>query len=460
MSRSLPLAMSLLIAFCCGALRADDWPQWLGPQRDGVWREEGILKEFPKEGPKVRWRVPVGGGYAGPAVAKGRVYVTDRVIHKGARPAANGDDRRTIAGTERVLCLNDADGQVIWTHEYDAPYGLSYGAGPRTTPVIDNGRVYTLGAEGHLFCLNADSGKVVWGKHLAGPDSPTPVWGFSGHPLINGEKLICLTAGRNAVVTAFNKNTGDVLWSALSAKEPGYCGPVIYEAAGVRQLIVWHPESVNSLDPETGKVYWSVPFGPVENGVSIATPKLYRDPKLGELLFVSSSWDGSLVLKIEKGDDDRPKATTLWKRGGNVRARKTDALHILMSPPTLRDGHVYGVCGMGELRCLNVANGDRLWQTFEPTNGDEGQLLFATAFLIPLGESGTRFFIANEHGDLILADLSPKGYKEAGRAHLLDAVNMDARRPVLWCHPAFANKSIYWRSDKEIVCASLAAGGR
>src|SRR5687768_4326409 len=109
MSRFLPLALSLLVAFSCRLARADDWPQWLGPQRDGVWREQGILTDFPKDGPQVRWRVPVGGGYAGPAVANGRVYVTDRVIRKGARPPANGDDRRTVPGTERVLCLNDAD---------------------------------------------------------------------------------------------------------------------------------------------------------------------------------------------------------------------------------------------------------------------------------------------------------------------------------------------------------------
>ena len=130
---------------------ADDWPQWLGPQRDGVWREKGLVAEFPSGGPPLRWRSEIGGGYAGPAVAAGRVYVTDRLIARGERDPNSPFQRGATRSTERVLCLNEADGKLVWKHEYDCTYTISYPAGPRTTPTVDGDKVYTLGAEGHLL---------------------------------------------------------------------------------------------------------------------------------------------------------------------------------------------------------------------------------------------------------------------------------------------------------------------
>ncbi|RYD71299.1 MAG: pyrrolo-quinoline quinone, partial [Verrucomicrobiaceae bacterium] len=139
-----------VLALVCAtsALRADDWPRWLGPQRDSVWRESGILKAFPAEGPTVRWRAPIGNGYSGPAVADGRVYVIDRKLAEAGSNPSNPFDRGRIPGTERVVCLNEADGKQLWVHEYECPYTVSYAAGPRTTPVVSGGKVYTLGAEG------------------------------------------------------------------------------------------------------------------------------------------------------------------------------------------------------------------------------------------------------------------------------------------------------------------------
>src|SRR6516225_7587775 len=153
------LAVAALFGLAAGAF-ADDWPQWLGPQRDGVWRETGILDRFPKDGPKVRWRTPLGGGYAGPAVAGGRVYVTDRVLAPGVRNPDNPFGRDKLAGKERVLCLDEATGKVLWEHAYDCTYTISYPAGPRTTPVVHGGKVYAVGAMGDLYCLDAGTGKV------------------------------------------------------------------------------------------------------------------------------------------------------------------------------------------------------------------------------------------------------------------------------------------------------------
>lgn len=434
--------LGLLLCLGSSSLRADDWPQWLGPQRDGIWRETGILKEFPASGPKIRWRVPINMGYAGPAVANGRVYVMDRQVAKPDSESRDPFQRGVIPGNERLLCLNEADGQIVWKREYDCPYTVSYPAGPRATPLVAGGKVYTLGTEGHLHCFDAATGRKLWSRELKKDyNIETPLWGFSAHPLLDGQKLICLVGGEGSVAVAFDKDTGKELWKALSAKEPGYAPPMIYEVAGKRQLIIWHPQSVNSLDPETGKLYWSQPYTS-RNGLSIPTPRLS-----GDRLFITSFYNGPLMLKL----DDKPSAQVLW-RGKGTGERNTDGLHSIMSTPFIDGDYIYGVCSYGQLRCLNAASGQRLWETMQATTRDK-EVRWANAFLV---KNGDRFFLPNEKGDLIIAKLSPKGYQEISRAHLLEPTNRDPGRLVVWSHPAFANKSIYTRNDKEIVCASLA----
>ncbi len=429
--------------------RADDWPQWQGPSRDGVWRESGIVATFPSSGPSVRWRTPINGGYAGPAVAKGRVYVTDRVLGEGSRNPANQFQRGNITGTERVLCLNEADGELIWKYEYPCLYTVSYPAGPRTTPVVADGKVYTLGAEGHLFCLEAETGKVVWSHELKKEyEIETAVWGFSSNPLLDGRRLICMAGGDGTAVLAFDKDSGQETWRALSSRGghgPGYGSPIIAEAGGHRQLIVWHTEAVSSLDPETGRVLWEQPFR-IQQGQTVPTPRQH-----GEQLFVTGFYDGSMMLRLDR---DRPAASVAWRRRGS-NERNTDALHSVICTPFLEDGHIYGVCSYGQLRCLKAGTGDRLWETLQATGAaGNGTDRWATAFIV---KNGDRFFLFNEKGDLIIAKLSPQGYEEVSRAHILEPTNKAQRRNVVWSHPAFANRSVYARNDKVIVCVSLAA---
>ena len=439
--------IAVMMSVMTSAALADDWPQWLGPKRDGVWRESGILDHFPPGGPKILWRTPIGGGYAGPAVANGRVFVMDRQLHRGARNPANPFARRPVRGSERALCLDAETGRVIWKHEYPCEYRISYPAGPRTTPVIDGNRVYTLGAMGHLFCLDATDGRVVWSKSFQEDYNRTPpVWGWSSHPLIDGNKLICLVGGRGTTVVAFDKNTGRELWRALtSVREhaPGYCPPMIYDFGGVRQLIVWYPEAIASLDPETGEEYWRQPFL-LRSGLSIPTPR-----KAGDLLFVTSFYNGPMLLRV--ASSDAPKASIVW-RGKSNSERRTDKLHAIICTPVIKEGHIYGVCSYGQLRCLRLDTGERLWETFQATGGRRAR--WANAFLIPHRD---RFFLFNEKGDLIIARLTPKGYHEIDRVHLLEPTGIAMGRDVLWSHPAFANRCMYARNDKEIICVSLAA---
>jgi outer membrane protein assembly factor BamB len=419
--------------------RADDWPQWLGPQRDGIWRETGIVTKFPPGGPPLRWRTPIAAGYAGPAVAEGRVYVTDRVVAKGATVPKNQFLKPTIPGTERVLCLNEADGKILWKHEYDCPYAISYPLGPRTTPLVKDGKVYTLGAEGNLFCLDAQDGKVIWSHDFKKEyQSKTPLWGHSAHPLLDGQKLICMVGGPGSAVVAFDKDSGKEIWRALTAKkELGYCPPMIYEVGGKRQLIAWHGEAINGLDPETGKLYWSEPHM-VYSGMSISTPR-----KLGDSVYFTAAFNTCLMLHLTA---DHPAAAVAW------RVTKSKAgMFSVFGTPFIEDGYIYGCTNDGVLVCLKADKGERVWENMAPNGGKKAPS--GDVFII---KNGDRFFLPTEKGDLIIAKLSPKGYEEISRAHLLAPTSTAWGREIVWSHPAFANHSVYARNDKEIICVSLA----
>src|SRR5262249_17330410 len=156
-----------------------------------VWRETDVLETFPEGGPKVLWRKPISWGYTGPAVADGRVFVMDFITKDMPKP--NAAKRPKVPGVERILCLRATDGELLWKHEYAVIYEISYPAGPRATPAVDSGKVYTLGAEGNLFCLDAAKGTVLWSKDFKKDyNAPTPFWGHCGHPLVVDGNLICL----------------------------------------------------------------------------------------------------------------------------------------------------------------------------------------------------------------------------------------------------------------------------
>ncbi|MCC7374699.1 MAG: PQQ-like beta-propeller repeat protein [Verrucomicrobiales bacterium] len=435
-------AFTVVLALPGPASSADDWPQWLGPRRDGEWRETGIMTRLPKEGLTFRWRQPIGGGYAGPAVSDGKVFVADRVLAAGTEQPKDAFARGIIPGKERLLCLDERSGAVLWRHEYDCAYTISYAAGPRATPSVHDGKVYHLGSEGDLRCLDTASGALLWSHNFpAELGVKTPTWGFAGHPLIDGNKLICLAAGEGSVAMAFDKNTGKELWRALSAKEPGYAPPMIYEFAGRRQLILWHPEAVNALDPESGKVLWTHRLLPeVRFGMTIPSPR-----QIGDRLFLTSFYNGSLMLKV--GAD---QVSEVWK-SQKVSEKDTDGLHSVMATPWIENGTIYSPCSYGQFRALKADTGERLWETYAPTSGKSER--WGHAFII---KNAAQFFLFSETGDLIIAGLTPAGYEERGRVRLVEPVNRDPGRAVVWSHPAFANRNVYARNDKEIICASLA----
>jgi outer membrane protein assembly factor BamB len=435
-----PVAIATF-TLACGA-RADDWPQWMGPKRDANWRETGIIEKFPAEGPKVLWRIPISGGYAGPAVAEGRVYVTDFQAEPGSNEPSDLMARADRKGKERILCRDARTGEKIWTRAYDCHYTIAYACGPRCTPTVHQGKVYSLGAEGNLLCLDAANGHILWSKNFKQDfNSKTPIWGFCGQPLVDGQKLIATVGGEAGVVYAFDKDTGKELWHALTASEPGYSPPTMLEAGRTRQLIIWHADSINSLHPETGAVYWSFPLKP-SFGMAIMAPR-----KAGDYLFAAGNGNQSLLLKL---DAEKPAATEVWR--GTTRT----SLSPINMTPYLEQGIIYGVDQPGQLRAVKLETGERLWETTVPVNGEAGgrPVQTGTAFVI---KNGDRYFLAGETGHLIIARLSATGYDEISRWQMLEPTSAAFGRNVLWSHPAFAHKCVFARNDKELICASLAA---
>ncbi|MCY4661075.1 MAG: PQQ-like beta-propeller repeat protein [Acidobacteria bacterium] len=437
-----------LLAVAAAPVVADDWAQWRGPDRLAVWQEDGIIETFPEDGLTVKWRTPLRSGFAGPAVAGGRVFVLDWL---------EDPQSRTLDGTERLVALDEETGEVLWTHEWTTTYRMlmaSYAVGPRATPTVDGDRVYAVGATGRLFCFDAASGDVLWSKdYIADYDTSVPTWGIASAPLVDGDKLIAVVGGEpDALVVAFDKRTGEELWRAVEVVgEMGYGQPVIYEAGGARQLIVWHAAALVSLDPETGEVYWEETWE-VGAGMSVATPV-----RSGDYLLVSQFYNGSLMMRLNA---DRPAATRLWN--GSSRSEMpdlTDGLHSLITTPLIIDDHVYGVGSYGELRGLDARTGERVWMSAEMTTQER----WGTAFLV---RHRDRYFVNNDAGDLIIAQFTPQGYVELDRTKLIDAdgsagigagPNRRWDRAINWTHPAYANRHIVQRNNSGILRASLAA---
>ena len=294
--RTLACLVACLLLAAPGA-RAEDWPEFRGKGRLGVWNETGILERFPEEGLDIAWRTPLNRGYAGPAVADGRVFVSDFERTSG------------MTGIERAVCLDERTGEILWTYEWEANYaGISWDEGPRATPTVD-----------------------------------------------------------------------------------------------------------------------------------------------GSALFVTTFYNGPLMMTL---DADRPDAALHWKGESNSEIL-TEGLHSVLATPVILDGHIYGVGSYGQLRCLDAATGERIWETQAVT---VERARWASAFIV---RHEDRFFINNDRGDLIIARMTPEGYEEVSRTHLIAPTsapgNRRALKTVNWSHPTYANQHIYARNDEEIIAASLAA---
>ncbi len=420
------LIATLALPLSPSAARAEDWPQWRGPNRDGVWAETGVLTSFPAEGLTVRWRAPVGPGWSSPVVARGRVYVSDaRLMPAGAE--------------ERVLCFEEGTGKPLWTYAYDVSYpdwalGPAPGRGPTATPVVQGGKLYAVGNKGDLCCLDALKGEVVWKRNLI-RDYGVQEFAFNASPLVEGDLLIaCIGSypgSSPSSVIALDKGSGKEVWKAPTEGLTN-SSPAVISAGGKRQLIVWTQGSVTSLDPATGKVFWQERLKTAAQD-AVSTPVLYDHRLLV----------GGLMFRL---DPDRPAASVLWPDS------KASTRRILSNTSTglVRDDHVFSARSSGELVCLEAGTGKQVWQTDRVTDPKGG----ASIHLTPNGDSVLLF---TDKGELIRAQLTAKGYKEVSRTRLLEPTSPFSGRKVVWPPPAYADRCVFARNDKELICASLAA---
>jgi outer membrane protein assembly factor BamB len=288
-----------------------------------------------------------------------------------------------------------------------------------------------------------------------------PLWGYASHPLVVGDSLIVPVGGKGSGVVAFNKATGEELWKSVTTFDICYAPLMMYEPRDAKgekgaesQLIFWHADGVTSLNPESGKEYWTVKFPEERNAsqTAIATPTLCG--KDGNQLLISEFYKGSLLLEI---GSNPPSVTEKWRQF-KTNPKLDEAMNSMMATPVVKDGHAYGVAfngrGQGVLRCIDLATGAMTWNQDDWMS--EKPQLFATAFITP---NEDKYFIFDDIGELIIGKLSPEGFEELDRAKLLEPTSVARGRDVVWSHPAYANGKMYVRNDKEIICVDLKQSG-
>jgi outer membrane protein assembly factor BamB len=423
------------IAICLIALSihnladAADWPQWRGPNRDGTWSEKGIVEKFTAPQLPIRWCAEISNGYSGPTVADGRVYITDRLT--------------SPEQLECVLCFDAITGKPLWSYSYDCEYKkVGYPNGPRAAVTINDNRAYSLGTMGHLFCLDAAKGKPLWSKDCAAEYKiRIPTWGIAASPFVENDLLIVQIGGAdNACLVAFDKATGVEKWRALN-DSASYSTPIVIEQVRKSVLICWTGQTVVGINPQTGKLYWQNHYAQPRTVQNIADPVFHDN-----FLFVSSFFDGSMMLKVNQ---DRLSVEKLWQRKGRSE-RDTDSLHCCISTPILQGDYIYGVDSYGELRCLDINTGDRIWESLDAVPKER----WANIHMV---QNQDKTWMFNEKGELIICKLSPKGFHEISRTKLIKPTTGQLNRGVCWSHPAFAYRHVYIRNDEELVCADLSA---
>ncbi|MBI1840506.1 MAG: PQQ-like beta-propeller repeat protein [Verrucomicrobia bacterium] len=415
----------LLLLLITGRIVAADWPQWRGPNRDGAWTESGVLSSFPPAGLIPRWTAPVGYGYSSPIITNGMLYLTDLVVEK---PVLH----------ERTLCFNARSGKRIWVteHDFSAPDWFFVPAqtrGPGSTPLFHNGRVYGLSMFSTLKCLDARTGSVLWKRDLVA-EYELPPSSLDASPLVDNGLLILSIGGKPAAgVVALDLLTGREVWRALS-ESASWSSPVIVSAGGTRQLIVWMRQSVTSLNPTNGAVYWREPTvsGGSPGFSAVSTPVVQ-----GDRLLVSG-----LMFQLDR---TRPAARVLWPdTPSGTRRILSDT-----STPLFQNDFIYSPRSGGLFVCLEAGTGRELWQTNTVTSLRQGACVHFTP-------NGSSLFLFTDQGDLIRARLTPAGYSELGRSHLIDPTSPLFDNSFAWAAPAFANRNIFVRNDRELRCYSLA----
>ncbi|WP_246539377.1 PQQ-binding-like beta-propeller repeat protein [Telmatocola sphagniphila] len=407
-----------------GLALAADWPQWRGPNRDGISEEKHLLKEWPKAGPKLLWKFDKAGtGHGSVSVAKGFVYLM-------------GSDDVDTGKDEYVLCLNEKTGKEVWKHALgttDGKYNFGYGNGPRGTPTVDGDKLYVLGAKGDLVCLNTKDGSPVWNKNLVKDfGGGIPTWGYAESPLIDGDKVVLTPGGGKGAVVALNKTTGETIWACKELKDgAGYSSIIIADVDGVKQYIQQSMESSFGVRASDGKLLWQQKNLGRRTAV-IPTPVYYDHH-----VFCTTGYQvGCELIKLSK-DGDGTKAEKVYANkaminhhGGVVRV----------------NDKIYGFNDKGGIwECL-----DFLKESEEPVWSSKklgkGCITYA---------NGNFILQAEDKGTIVMIEASPKGWIEKGRFELPQLTSLAHKGGKNWPHPVVANGKLFVRNYDLIYCYDI-----
>ncbi|MBI1914692.1 MAG: PQQ-binding-like beta-propeller repeat protein [Planctomycetes bacterium] len=398
------------------AAEPGEWPQWRGYHRDGLSPEKGLLTAWPPKGPKEVWRQSIGGGYASLAVSGGRLYTMDR------------QDQQ-----ERVLCFDANTGKELWTHSYEANYaGIQHAVGPRATPTVHEGRVYTVGASGVFLCLKAvprsGNAEVFWQRDLMNEfGAKPPLWGVACSPLVEGDKVIVQPGGSKGSIVAFDRKTGKPAWTALDDPS-SYSSPVAATAAGVRQIICFTGRRMVGLRASDGGLLWKYPWA-TQFDANIATPIV-----AGDLIFLSSAYNMGCALLRLAPDGDGVEALP-------ARVRRNKGMRNHHASCVLIEDHLYGFdvnqSQRGFLKCVHLETFEEKW-AIDDRELEKGCLIYADGHLLVLTQSGV----------LALVEATPTGFRKKAEAKLLEGSDC-------WALPTLAGGRLYLRDNEKLLCLDL-----
>jgi len=422
MSRSSRSALTLCVLFVVleGSLWAADWPQWRGPNRDSVCTETGLLKQWPKEGPKLLWEISgLGPGYSSVSIAKGRLYTM-------------GDRGKS----QFVYAYDLSTRKELWA----ALVGKSHDDGPRCIPTVDGALVYALGTSGDLVCVTADSGKVIWKKNLLSDlgGAANPGWKFSESPLVDGDRLLCTPGGHEDVIAALNKKTGEVIWQSPmpdigsnGKDEAGYASIVISNGAGVKQYVQLTNEGVVSVSAE-GKFLWG--YNRVANRVANISTCVVD----GDYVFTSTAYEtGAALLKLVREGDGVKAQEVYWLNNKQFQNHHGGFVKV---GDYIYGGHNHN---KGEPTCLEMKTGKIMWHADQPGKGS-GCVLYADGNL----------YFRYENGLMALVEATPEKYN-------LKGTFMPPARPgakgTAWAHPVISDGKLYLRHADVLFCYDVKA---
>lgn len=393
------------------ALQAEDWPAWRGPNRDGICRETGLLKQWPPEGPPLAWKATgLGVGYSGPSIVDNLLFTM-----------GNRD------GKEWVIALDwTEEGKEVWASPV-GPVRHEGGGypGPRSTPTFDQGRLYTLGVNGDLLCLEAETGKEIWRKNLVDDfGGSIPQWGYSESVLVDEDWVLCTPGGEKATIAALDKLSGDTVWMAPVGDPAAYSSIMKVSIGRVWQYVTLTAKGVISVRRDDGKFLWRYD-APASKVANVATPIWF-----GQTIFAASAYGtgGGLVWAKRVGDEFQPQEIYFTKdmknhHGGMI----------------LLEDHLYGANDPRFLTCLEYRTGEVAWQDRTP---GKCSILFADGML----------YCRDERGPLTLVEATPEGFKSRGQ---FDQPDRSDQRS--WPHPVIANGLLFLRDQDVLLCYDVRA---